>query len=422
METPKCRVLYLSYDGLGDHIGQSQILPYLLKCSGHGIDLEVLTFERKSDSDVLRDTQAKMAERGIRWHRLKYSVGRNVLLKCYDLVRFTAAALWITLCRRCRILHGRSYVPSAVALLSHFLFGAKVIFDKRDFWIDAIIEVGRLQPRSSLLHKLVYHGLRYCESLLFRRSAHIISLTQKAKGIVLELYPSRTSDDITVIPCCVDRELFDPARIEPARVIARRSELGLRGSRVLGYVGSIDPAYRTGDLIECFKAVRARIPDAMLLFVVNNGRDVIYALADEKGVPSEAIVVITSPRQEMPLSISLFDVGIYFLTPTYAKQAASPTKFAETLAMQRLVVTNKGVGDVEEIFSEQQCGYLVSDFRPEEYERVADWLQNDAAGRRDYDLTRFSLDYGAAKYMQVYRKLCGAQLEAWMDTPSSARR
>ena len=40
-------ILYLTYDGLADNIGQAQILPYLLGCSNKGFNFHVLSFEKE---------------------------------------------------------------------------------------------------------------------------------------------------------------------------------------------------------------------------------------------------------------------------------------------------------------------------------------------------------------------------------------
>ena len=42
------RVLYISYDGISEPLGQSQIIPYLKKLS-HDNDIQLITYEKKSD-------------------------------------------------------------------------------------------------------------------------------------------------------------------------------------------------------------------------------------------------------------------------------------------------------------------------------------------------------------------------------------
>ena len=41
------KVLYLTYDGLTDPLGQSQILPYLKMLSTKGAEISIISFEKK---------------------------------------------------------------------------------------------------------------------------------------------------------------------------------------------------------------------------------------------------------------------------------------------------------------------------------------------------------------------------------------
>ena len=52
---PKGKVLYLSYDGLTDPLGQAQILPYILGLTSLGFSFQIVSFEKKKASDVLFD-------------------------------------------------------------------------------------------------------------------------------------------------------------------------------------------------------------------------------------------------------------------------------------------------------------------------------------------------------------------------------
>ena len=43
----KRKVLYISYDGMTDPLGQSQVLPYLLELCKAGYSFTILSFEKK---------------------------------------------------------------------------------------------------------------------------------------------------------------------------------------------------------------------------------------------------------------------------------------------------------------------------------------------------------------------------------------
>lgn len=399
------KVLYLSYDGLSDHIGQSQILPYLLACKARGVDIGILTFEKSSKKEKIQKIQELLNNHDLTWHRLAFSEGGN-LSKLKDFFRFVSTAFKVCRMEKYTVVHSRSYIASCVGLMLKKKLRKKLIFDKRDFWIDAKTETGRI-ILSKFSHRVIHSFLRGFEKRLFLQADHIISLTEKAKQVVLHKYPSRKPEDITVIPCCVDLSLFDPQKISVDETRNLRQSLGLNSSYVLGYVGSVDPAYMIPDLLDCFKTILSGLGDVKLLFLVNNDKGEVLRIADERGVARENIVVTSATRETMPLYISALDCGIYFITPSYAKQATSPTKLSEMLALRKPVITNKGVGDVEKIFDELECGYLISTFSEREYQQAAMWLRQNKSCNKNFDLSQYSLQFGADQYYAVYEKLFG---------------
>lgn len=402
-ETSKT-ILYLTYDGLSDHIGQSQIMPYIIANSKAGFKFHILSFEKSANTEKINKIQETLAANGIIWHRLQFTVGGNMLYKLYDVIKFIFLAFWISVKYKCRIIHSRSYLASSIGLMVKWLTGKKLIFDKRDFWIDAKVETGRLNP-DKFSHGIVHKALRFFERRLFLQSTHIVSLTHAAKDIVLARYPQRKPEDISVIPCCADRDLFDPAKVPAAETAAKKQQLGLTGSPVFGYVGSIDPAYFISELLDCFKVIKQSFPNAQMLFLINNGAEQLYELAGQKQIPAGDLVVTSSPRAGMPLHISLFDIGMFYIMPSLGKKATSPTKQYEMLAMGKQIITNKGVGDAERIMNELQCGFLVTEFTDAEYLRVADWLRHASLEPRKFDLSHYSLEYGARSYNNIYRKI-----------------
>lgn len=404
VEKPFKSVLYLSYDGLSDAIGQSQVLPYLRACHARGIPLHLVTFEKAQKAEKIAQIEKLLADERIHWHRLSFTEKSGLQHKIYDFGRFIRKAFSVARQADIDVIHGRSYFASMVGLLLKNTTGKKLIFDKRDFWIDAVVETGRLDLRKKA-HRLVHDRLRAFERALFRKSDHVVSLTHKAKEIVLEKYPQQKKETVTVVPCCADLSLFDPQKIKPSDQEALRKKYGLEGATVFGYVGSVGPAYMIGELFSLFKVISGKIPAAKLLFMVNNDPEEVLRLAESAGISRDQIVVTHAPREQMPLHISIIDYGLFFIMPTFAKQACSPTKQYEMLAMGKPIITNKGVGDAEKVFEELDCGFLLEDFSEESYRAAADWISQNPPKETRYDLSHYSLEYGAEKYYTVYRSL-----------------
>ena len=76
MTLNSARVLYISYNGMLDPLGQSQVIPYLKELNQRGVEFTLLSFERpealaKHETEIER-MRSDLAASGIDWHWLRY--------------------------------------------------------------------------------------------------------------------------------------------------------------------------------------------------------------------------------------------------------------------------------------------------------------------------------------------------------------
>jgi len=48
----KKNIIYVSYDGLTDPLGQSQVVPYLTKISNENKKIDIISFEKKEAFEI----------------------------------------------------------------------------------------------------------------------------------------------------------------------------------------------------------------------------------------------------------------------------------------------------------------------------------------------------------------------------------
>jgi hypothetical protein len=86
LNRPAAHVLYITYDGLTDPLGQSQILPYLVGLSGRGHRITILSCEKRAAMDREGAAIRKLCKRsGLDWHPLPYHKSPPVLSSVLDL-------------------------------------------------------------------------------------------------------------------------------------------------------------------------------------------------------------------------------------------------------------------------------------------------------------------------------------------------
>ena len=95
------QVLYLSYDGITDALGQSQILPYVLGLEKLGHSFHMISFEKKETYFQFRaNIEQQLKGTKITWHPFFYTKKPPVLSTLYDLKRMKKKALALTIIRK----------------------------------------------------------------------------------------------------------------------------------------------------------------------------------------------------------------------------------------------------------------------------------------------------------------------------------
>lgn len=417
--------LYITYDGLTDPLGQSQVLPYLAGLAKRGHRITVLSCEKPAAVDRLGGNIAKLcAEAGIAWHPLKYHKRPPVLSSAFDAAALERAAIALHRREHFDLVHCRSYIPARAGLALKRRFGVKLLFDMRGFWPDEKVE-GSNWNLANPLYAAVYRYFKRLESRLLRGADHIVSLTEAGKSQLLTRAEIEAcGPPITVIPCCVEFAHF-PLPDDSARASARDS-LGVRkGQPVLAYLGSLGSWYMLEEMLGFFEVYASRAADARFLFVTADAPEAIQAAARARGIDPELLVIVSATREEVPALLAAADLGIFFIRPVFSKTASSPTKMGEMLAVGLPIVTNAGVGDVTAMVEGMACGVVVNRFDKASYSAALDELQSlagNAAQRRNRALPWFDVELGIERYDRIYEELLGGASKPIAEKAASKRR
>src|SRR5690554_2795065 len=111
MKTIKKKVLYLSYDGMTDALGQSQVLPYLFGLAKKDICIHLVSFEKKNYTDDLPRIKALCEENDIIWHPQFYTKTPPLISTLKDILKMKKVALKLHETIHFDIVHCRSYIP-----------------------------------------------------------------------------------------------------------------------------------------------------------------------------------------------------------------------------------------------------------------------------------------------------------------------
>jgi glycosyltransferase involved in cell wall biosynthesis len=398
-------VLYLTHNGITDHIGQSQIAPYCIGLAERGYRLHIVSAEKPGRDDLIARYRSLFRDCGITWSFITYHNSPPVLSQLYDILRMRQLAFAVAKRERPKLVHCRSYLPIEIGQAIKRRTNAKLLIDFRHFWVEAGLEDSP--------YKFVYRAFKLREPRYFAAADHVVTLTKRAAHILQDWYPSPEKEaHYTVIPCCADFDHFDTRKVDRARIDTLRASLGFdRDDPVLLYLGSIGPDYLVEEMMQLFREMVALRSNARFLFVSNNGQERIEAVRRTMGIPETSVRFVTSSRDDVPAYLALSTLSVFFYRADLSRAGCSPTKLAELMAANIPVIGNTGVGDLDNILSPEHNGsVVVRDFEPATLRRALETVMSLPEERRarirDANHT-YSLKEGAARYASVYERLIG---------------
>ena len=404
------RTLYISYDGLLEPLGESQVVSYLEKLSPT-YDISVLSFEKPEDarnSERMSEMQARLARADICWIPLRYHKWPPGLSTGYDIIRGVGRAFLWALAGRARVVHARSYVASLIAVSLKSVFDIKFLFDMRGFWADEKVDGGHWLKQS--VH---YKVTKRCERLFFESADAIVSLTSAGGQAFPRLnYRMRTGIPVEVIPTCTDLKKFIPGVKDPDLL----SRTGLEGHLVIGCVGTMSNWYLRQSMLEYLACLARNLDHAKILIITHEDHAQLQNDALHAGIPVAQLVLVGAAFTEMPAYIRLIDIGVFFIKVCFSKKGSCATKLGEFLATGVPVVINDGIGDSGRILQEHDVGIVLSQLKAADFEAslspVRQLVKEPQIAQRCRELATkyFDLDSGAEKYAALYSELTGTAL------------
>jgi glycosyltransferase involved in cell wall biosynthesis len=373
----------VSYDGVGEPLGRSQVLGYLTRLAA-AYEIVLISFE-KPGAPVSR-LHRELAASGIKWLPLRYHRRPPVLSTALDVIAGRRALRRAA--RRFgapRIVHVRSYVPALMALLARQQTGGSLLFDIRGFWADERVDGGLWRPGSAL-----YRVAKRCERWFFAEADEVVTLTHASVPQIKGWLGDRAVP-IEVIPTCVDLDRFSGRTERP-------------GGRQVVWSGSIGTWYRFD--------LAARVAAALSLPLTVLTRDVSLGRQLLDGYPAS---VRSVPPEQIPSELFAADIGLCLIVSAFSKIASAPTRFAEYLAAGMPVIVTPGVGDLETLVEDHGVGVVLRGEDDDAVQNAARRLLELASDPqvlercRRLARERFDIQAGSRRYADIYSRLTRGQ-------------
>jgi glycosyltransferase involved in cell wall biosynthesis len=373
--------LFVSYNGLLEPLGQSQVLAYVERLSrDHGHRIELLSFEKgvSTPAEVTRLNE-RLDACGIKWHRLSYHRRPRVAATTLDVVAGVRSVLG-RVAGGVRFIHARSHVPALMADIVRSAKGAPFVFDHRGLMAEEYADAG-IWRRGGLL----YRAVTRLERRFLATAGSVVVLTDVYRRELA------LGAKCVTIPCAVDLRAYCPRP-------------DVRPDYDLVYAGSWTGIYLADEMLRFFDALRQQRPAARLLVLVPQGQPLPES---RLGVEAQH-----AKPEEVPAKLAQARAGISLRRAGPAQRAASPVKVSEYLATGLPVVTNAGVGDLDEILRRTGTGVVLSAFSGRDLDdgarhllRLLDSDPGVTTRCRRVAQENFDLEGAVRAYSEVYRRM-----------------
>ena len=247
------------------------------------------------------------------------------------------------------LLHAHSPALNGLAALSVARrYRLPLVYEVRAFWEDAAVDHGTTREGS-----VRYRLTRALESHVLRRADAITCICEGLRSDIIER--GIPAEKITVIPNAVDAERFSLGGV--ADPVLKR-QLGLDGSRVLGFIGSFYAYEGLALLLEALPGLLQQAPDVRVLLVGGGLQDqALKAQAQALNIADQVIFTGRVPHAEINRYYDLIDVLVYPRLSMRLTELVTPLKPLEAMAQGRLFIASD-VGGHRELIRDGETGVL----------------------------------------------------------------
>jgi glycosyltransferase involved in cell wall biosynthesis len=279
------------------------------------------------------------------------------------------------------------------------LLGARFVFEVRDLWPEAFVELGILRRGAAL------RALSALSRFLYARADSIVVVTESFAERIADLGIPRSK--ITIITNGADLDWLSADVSAAAH--RRRQELGLEGRFVVAYIGAHGVSHALRTVLQAAEC--AVNPAITFLFVGDGGeKPTLEAYRHAKQLHN-VVMIPAQPPEVVRDFYALADVCLVPLRDIPLFEAFIPSKMFEIMAAGRPIIGSVR-GEARRILETSHAALLVQPENPAELLEAVMVLYDAPAQRstlgqngRRYVAEHYSREVLAARYIALLKSL-----------------
>ena len=333
-------VLFISYDGLLDPLGHSQILPYIYGLNNYGYNFIIISYEKKSrDISELKKLSFELKSRGILWFRLEFIRG-----PIKRILRIVNGAMLVRKLNRnynISLIHLRALQPALIYWIS--LINKPFLYDMRAFagqWVD----MGAIKKGSLL--DLIINKFEY---LLIKKASALVVLDESGARYLEDVY--KVVRPFKVIPTSTEVAKYK---------FNITKKLTIDKTYKFVFLGGARYPYLPKMALEFIKELCRHGYNCEVDFINEGHRYFILNACKEANFPNSKIRIFSVKGEEIFKILSSYDCGLAFIATGPWIRMCSPTKIGEYLSAGLHIVGLEGLEVLNRLSKETNSVDIIS--------------------------------------------------------------
>ena len=389
------KVLYFSYDGLLDPLGQSQIVPYVSAISNAGHSLTIISYEKvQRTKEQIKLMEIKLQKIGVQWIKLEFKPGKYWAIK-----RIISGVLLIRkLCRDLKpdFLHLRGFLPAIIFQLS--LSRVPFLYDFRGFALGEWVDIGKIN-RSSILYSL----MNRLDQNAVKNASGLVVLEECAKHLLKDTY------DVPNVPIKVIRTCTNVKRYKKSKNVYNKKFRTLR----FVYLGGARFPYRPDMAFMLIEKLIDHGIDCNIDFINEGDHSIIEKANYLTNISKEKFQILSCEHFEIPDILATYDCGIVMVETSWWRRVCSPTKMGEYLASGLPVISLEGIDAIDELAKRTVCVATVSPkelqghFQEGRGQEILSFIKSIGVTQKCKTLAKeeFNLETAGNLYIELYSEM-----------------
>lgn len=290
------------------------------------------------DNEIYHINKKKLTSKYVNVIEFKKTIGKNQSLFSFFSDIFSQIKFLSKNINSNDLIHARGYGGAFIASILKIINCNKWIFDIRGTLPEETVDVGKIKRLS-----LKYFLLKISELFFLRFSNHIIAVSKKMK-LHFQKY---TSNEITVIRNPTTLNNY-PKRLKRNKIIKK-----------IVYLGSFQNWHLPEQTFKIIKDISEILNNSVEIMVLTSDIEKANFFIENADMNCD-VTIKTLSYDEIPSELVKNDLAFCLIKPTFSKSVCMPVKFNEYLAAGLFIITNRNIGDLEEIIN-KNSGLILDD-------------------------------------------------------------